>query len=160
MSPILAGETISSIWAGDIQGFTDAPNGQLTVGDFVFCKNLSEQSFSPVSIERSSSNFKYDRGFGEILYTELGGNQNYITNYYNASEAYLDELLPLNDGWYGLVTLDSTPYILEPGKGIDFDTVFKLESNKVVEFHQDYSGEDYFNILTGYGLQKNEYLNL
>lgn len=160
MAPILEGETTWNIWAGDIQGYTDAPNGQLSVGNFVFCKNMTEQLYSPVSIERSSSNFKYDKGYGEILYTELGGGQNYITNYYNASEAYLDELLPLNDGWYGLVTLDSAPFIIEPGKGIDFDTFFKLESNKIVEFHPEYSGEDYFNILSEYGQQKTEYIDL
>jgi hypothetical protein len=131
-SPLADGNLTWTVWSGDIQSFTNSPNGGLSVGSYIFAKNLDIQQYTPVSIENSSKDIKFDKGYGEIK------SKNYITNYYNPIEVYSFDLFSLKDGWYGVVTLDSTPYVIEPLVGITFDTFVKIESNKITQFHANY----------------------
>ena len=135
-SPLADGNLTWTVWSGDIQSFTTSPNGALAIGSYIFAKNLDIQQYTPVSIENSSKDIKFDKGYGEII------SKNYITNYYNPIEVYNFDLFSLKDGWYGVVTLDSTPYVIEPLVGITFDTFIKIKSNKITEFHQNYRVED------------------
>lgn len=159
-TPNLVGDLTWSLWSGDIQSFTNSPGGRLGIGSYLFCKKLNLQSYTPASIERSSRDRITGRGYGEIPY--IPGRlqpRNFITNYYNPQNSYVDELSSLRDGWYGVVGLDSTPYILEPGTGINFDTFINLKSNKIVEFHPDYPGENYLDVLSEYGQRKKQYID-
>lgn len=148
-SPIQEGEFTTNIWAGNIQSFTNSPDGRLDIGSYIFAKKLDLQRFTPVSIENSSRNLKIDRGFGEIDSAS-------ITNYYNPIESFSDELLSIKNGWYGVVSLDSTPYIIRPGRGINFDIFIKVESDRVTRFHESYPT----NNISIYGKQKKQYLDV
>ena len=147
-TPLEEGELTWSLWAGDIQSYTNLPGGKLEIGSFIYTKKLTLQNYTPVSIQNSSKNIKTDRGFGEIT-----GDS--ITNYYNPVENYIDELSTLKNGWYGVVSLNSTPYTFEAGKGINFDTFIKIESNKVVGFHDDYPR----NNISAYGQKEKQYID-
>jgi hypothetical protein len=147
-TPLQEGELTWSLWAGDIQSYTNLPGGKLGIGSFIFTKDLSIQKYTPTSIQNSSKDLKVDKGFGEIA-----GNN--ITNYYNPAEAYIDELSTLKDGWYGVVSLDSTPYTLEAGRGINFDTFIKIKSNRVVSFHDDYPQGN----ISAYGRRRRQYID-
>ncbi len=147
-SPLQEGELTWTVWAGDIQSFTNLPGGRLEVGSYIFTKKINLQNYTPVSIENSSRSIKIDRGFGEI-------DQKSITNYYNPIDVYIDELSTLKNGWYGVVSLESTPYVFEAGKGINFDTFIKLESNKIVNFHDGYPQ----NNISIYGQERKQYID-
>lgn len=147
-TPIEEGELTWSLWAGDIQSYTNLPGGRLEIGSYLYTKKLSLQKYTPASIQNSTKNLKTDRGFGEI-------NGQYVTNYYNPVNAYVDELSTLKNGWYGVVSLESTPYTLEAGKGINFDTFIKLQSNRVTDFHSDYPQ----NNISVYGQKRKQYID-
>lgn len=147
-TPLQDGDLTWSLWAGDIQAFTNLPGGRLEIGSLLYIKKLSLQKYTPVSITNSSKDIKIDRGYGEI-----SGNN--ITNYYNPINSYIDELSTVKNGWYGVITLDSTPYTLEGGRGINFDTFIKVESNKVVGFHEDYPQ----NNISEYGKKRKQYID-
>lgn len=147
-SPLLEGNLTWTAWSGDIQSYTNLPGGELQIGSYVFGKDLSPQKYTPVSVENSSRNIIIGDGFGE-------NTNKYITNYYNPIDAYTEELFTLRDGWYGSVSLDSTPYTLQAGIGLDFDTFFRLKSNKIVEFHSDYPQ----NNISAYGKIKKQYID-
>lgn len=147
-APIEEGELTWSLWAGDIQAYTNQPGGILEIGSYLYTKKLSLQKYTPVSIQNSTKNLKTDRGFGEI-------NGQYVTNYYNPVNAYIDELSTLKNGWYGVVSLESTPYTLEAGKGINFDTFIKLQSNTITDFHSDYPQ----NNISVYGQKRKQYID-
>jgi hypothetical protein len=148
-SPLAPGNLTWTVWSGDIQSFTNSPNGVLSIGSYIFAKNLDIQQYTPVSIENSSKNRKFDKGYGEVI------SSNYITNYYNPIEVFNFDLFSLKDGWYGLVSLNSTPYVLEPLAGITFDTFIKIQSNKIVQFHEKYLQED----KSGYGSRSRSYID-
>lgn len=158
-SPILAGELTWSLWSGDIQGFTNSPGGRLTVGSYLFSKKMDLQKYTPVSIEKSSRDKIFGKGYGELQIDQYGNLRKNITNYYNDQDHYISELSTLRDGWYGVVTLDSTPYVIEPGTGINFDTFINLKDNKVTQFHPDYLGERYIDVLSQYGQRKKQYID-
>jgi hypothetical protein len=147
-TPLEEGELTWSLWAGDIQSYTNLPGGRLDIGSYLYTKKLSLQKYTPASIQNSTKNLKTDRGFGEI-------NSNYITNYYNPVDAYADELSTLKNGWYGVVSLESTPYTFEAGRGINFDSFIKLQSNKIIEFHDDYPQ----NNISVYGQKQKQYID-
>jgi len=147
-TPLEEGELTWSLWAGDIQSYTNLPGGRLDIGSYIYTKKLSLQKYTPASIQNSTKNLKTDRGFGEI-------NSNYITNYYNPVDAYADELSTLKNGWYGVVSLDSSPYTFEAGRGINFDSFIKLQSNKIIEFHDDYPQ----NNISVYGQKQKQYID-
>lgn len=147
-TPLKEGELTWSLWAGDIQSYTNLPGGKLDIGGYIYSKKLSLQKYTPASIQNSTKNLKTDRGFGEI-------NSNYITNYYNPVDAYADELSTLKNGWYGVVSLESTPYTFEAGRGINFDTFIKLQSNKIIDFHSDYPQ----NNISVYGQKQKQYID-
>lgn len=147
-TPIQEGNLTWTLWSGDIQSFTNIPGGRLQIGSYVFARDIQSQKYTPVSIENSSRNIIIGSGYGE-------NTDRYITNYYNPVDAYTEELFALKDGWYGSVSLDSTPYTIEPGYGIDFDTFFKLKSNKIVEFHSAYTE----NNISPYGLIKKQFID-
>jgi hypothetical protein len=147
-TPLEEGELTWSLWAGDIQSYTNLPGGRLDIGSYIYTKKLSLQKYTPASIQNSTKNLKTDRGFGEI-------NSNYITNYYNPVDAYADELSTLKNGWYGVVSFDSSPYTFEAGRGINFDTFIKLQSNKIIEFHDDYPQ----NNISVYGQKQKQYID-
>ena len=147
-TPIEEGELTWSLWAGDIQSYTNLPGGRLEIGSYLYTKKLSLQKYTPASIQNSTKNLKTDRGFGEI-------NGQYVTNYYNPVNAYVDELSTLKNGWYGVVSLESTPYTLEAGKGINFDTFIKLQSNTITDFHSDYPQ----NNISVYGQKRKQYID-
>lgn len=158
-TPILAGELTWSLWSGDIQAFTNSPGGRLAIGSYLFCKKMDLQKYTPVSIEVSSKNNIIGRGYGELQYDSYGNLRKNITNYYNDQPSYLNELSTLQDGWYGVVTLDSTPYVIEPGTGINFDAFINLKDNKILEFHPDYPSENYIDVLSEYGQRKKQYID-
>ena len=147
-TPIEEGELTWSLWAGDIQSYTNLPGGRLEIGSYLYTKKLSLQKYTPASIQNSTKNLKTDRGFGEI-------NGQYVTNYYNPTDAYVDELSTLKNGWYGVVSLESTPYTFEAGRGINFDTFIKLQSNKIIDFHSDYPQ----NNISVYGQKQKQYID-
>jgi hypothetical protein len=147
-TPLQEGELTWSLWAGDIQSYTNLPGGRLDIGSFIYTKKLSLQRYTPASIQNSSKNLKTGRGFGEL-------NSRYITNYYNPVDAYADELSTLKNGWYGVVSLESTPYTFEAGRGINFDTFIKVESNIITEFHDDYPQ----NNISAYGQKQKQYID-
>jgi len=148
-TPIAAGDLTWPLWSGDIQSFTNLPGGRLEVGGYIFTKKIDLQKYTPTSIENSSKGRKIDKGFGEIT------NSNQITNYYNPINSYIDELSTLYNGWYGVVSLDSTPYVIEAGIGINFDTFIKIESNKIVGFHDDYPQDN----ISIYGQMRKQYID-
>lgn len=147
-TPLQEGELTWSLWAGDIQSYTNLPGGRLEIGSYMYTKKLALQKYTPASIQNSSKNIKTDRGFGEI-------NSNYITNYYNPVNSYIDELSTLKNGWYGVVSLESSPYTFEAGRGINFDTFIKIESNIITEFHDDYPQ----NNISPYGQKRKQYID-
>lgn len=147
-TPLQEGELTWSLWAGDIQSYTNLPGGRLEIGSYMYTKKLALQKYTPASIQNSSKNIKTDRGFGEI-------NGNYITNYYNPVNSYIDELSTLKNGWYGVVSLESSPYTFEAGRGINFDTFIKIESNIITEFHDDYPQ----NNISPYGQKRKQYID-
>lgn len=147
-TPLQEGELTWSLWAGDVQSYSNLPGGRLEIGSYIYTKKLSLQKYTPASIQNSSKNLKTDRGFGEI-------NGNYITNYYNPVDAYVDELSTLKNGWYGVVSLESTPYTFEAGRGINFDTFIKIKSNKITDFHDDYPQ----NNISAYGQKQKQYID-
>jgi hypothetical protein len=147
-TPLGEGELTWSLWAGDIQSYTNLPGGKLDIGSYIYTKKLSLQKYTPASIQNSTKNLKTDRGFGEIA-------SNNITNYYNPVNAYVDELSTLKNGWYGVVSLESTPYTFEAGRGINFDTFIKLQSNKIIDFHNDYPQ----NNISVYGQKQKQYID-
>lgn len=147
---IAEGELTWPVWSGDIQAFTTTSDGKLEIGNYIFAKNLNIQGYTPVSIENSSKDLKFDKGYGEII------SNKYIVNYYNNKNAYARDLLSLSDGWYGVVSLDSTPYVIKPGIGLDFDVFVKLVENRIVEFHESYPAGG----VSTYGKKKEQYLNI
>jgi len=147
-TPIEEGELTWSLWAGDIQSYTNLPGGRLEIGSYLYTKKLSIQKYTPTSIQNSTKNLKTSRGFGEI-------NGSYVTNYYNPVNASIDELSTLRNGWYGVVSLESTPYTFEAGRGINFDTFIKLQSNKITDFHSDYPQ----NNISVYGRKPKQYID-
>jgi hypothetical protein len=147
-TPLQEGELTWSLWAGDIQSFTNLPGGRLEIGSYIYTKKLSLQAYTPASIQNSTKNIKIGRGFGEI-------NGKNITNYYNPVDAYADELSTLKNGWYGVVSLASTPYTFEAGRGINFDTFIKIESNIITGFHDDYPQ----NNISVYGQKQKQYID-
>lgn len=147
-APLGEGELTWPLWAGDIQSYSNIPGGNLEVGNYIFAKKLSLQKYTPTSIQNSSKNLKTDLGFGEI-------DGNYITNYYNPVNSYVDELSTLRNGWYGVVSLESTPYTFQAGRGINFDTFIKLESSRITSFHEDYPQ----NNISTYGQKRKQYIN-
>jgi hypothetical protein len=145
----MSGDLTWSLWAGDIQSFSNLPGGRLEIGSYIFTKKIDLQKYTPVSIENSSKDIKIGRGFGEIT------NLNRISNYYNPINLFIDELSTLRNGWYGVVSLDSAPYTIKAGIGINFDTFVKIESNKVVSFHDNYPQDN----ISVYGQMRKQYID-
>ena len=158
-TPLDDGELTWALWAGDIQSYTNLPGGALDIGSYVFAKKLSLQKYTPVSIKsqpplQSSKDIKVGLGFGEI-------DGDHITNYYNPVDSFIDELSTLKNGWYGVVSLDSTPYTFEAGRGINFDRFIKIESNKITEFHLEYESkyDPKENKVSAYGKKRKQYID-
>ena len=142
-----------SVWSGDIQAYTPNDSGILYEGSKVYAKNLTIQDNSPVSVKNNYNTYLDPGGFGEVF------EENYITNYVNEEEIIQPfECVPLVDGWYGVVTISSTPHYIEGGLGIDFDTFIRIENNTVAEFHPLYPG-DYSNNLSDYGKNYSDFIN-
>lgn len=142
-----------NLWTGDLQAYTPNDSGVLEVGKKVYIKNLSIQEKTPISIKNNTNTSLAPGGFGEVV------EDNFITNYVNR-EVKLNnfECVGLTDGWYGIVTLESVPYYIEGGLGIDFDTFFLVENSIIQEFHPLYSS-DYSNNLSEYGQSYTEFIN-
>lgn len=144
-APTVDGLQRWDLWSGDIQAYTDDESGIIRLGSTVFCKNVALQGETPVSIINSDkSKFYGPGGFGEII------EDRYITNYQTSSVAYREELFALRDGWYGIVTLDSSPRSIFPSIGLDFDTFFNLRNSTVIGFHPSYP-INYNIVLSLYG---------
>lgn len=142
-----------SVWSGDIQAYTPGDTGTLYEGSEIYIKNLTIQDKTPVSIKGNYNTFLQPGGFGEVY------SENYITNYVNQDDTLQPfEVAPLADGWYGVVTIPSTPHYIDSGLGIDFDTFLRVENNIVKEFHPLYPS-DYSNNLSDYGQSYSEFIN-
>ena len=77
---------------------------------------------------------------------------------YNINNVFVNDLLPLKDGWYGIVTENSVPYGIYGGIGINFDTFFKLEGSVLIEFHDKYPQSDYIDNISEYGKNSKSYM--
>lgn len=152
-TPSTDGFTSWSMSSGDIQAYTNEDSGNLRLGSYVFAKNLDAQAFTPVSIDNSTRNFYTEPGgFGENI------SSNTVSNYYNINNVFVNDLLPLKDGWYGIVTENSVPYGIYGGIGINFDTFFKLEGGVLIEFHHKYPQSDYIDNISEYGKNSKSYM--
>lgn len=153
VTPSGNGHTTWTLSEGEIQSYTNEEAGNLSIGSYVFAKNLSPQTFTPIAIDNSSKNFYLEPyGFGENI------TSNIVDNYYNNNKVFGSELLSLNDGWYGIITEKSTPYAIYGGIGLNFDTFFKLKDGIVIEFHNRYPQSNYIDSLSDYGRKNKDYI--